>query len=375
MIRRTCPVLSITPQRSPARGCRPAGPNQGRALRTVECLRHVSAPDHRHRDLRQPQAVADHINQRHGPLRRFFRIRTHRSQQAKRKKQNPFPYIGSENSWNLPTFYYIYTTLTTLQHGCKDRPRLARAARSRIRKTLLRRPHRSSFGSEYATRRIYPRGSNIFRAFDKCPFDKLKVVIIGQDPYHGRRTGQRTLLLGRRRRAVPALAAEYLSRRSPTDTGTPPPATGNLDRWAEQGVLLLNAVLTVRAHRSGVARGPRLGNLHRRRGTHDLRTQNRASFTCFGAVTPRSKGAIAESAERNFILKAVHPSPLSVYRGFFGCRHFSRANEYLLQPSARSRSYGEPSPAGPVLPVVVSVGSFRHLRRRGDFGLRQSGIA
>ena len=141
MIRRTCPVLSITPQRSPARGCRPAGPNQGRALRTVECLRHVTAPDHRHRDLRQPQAVADHINQRHGPLRRFFRIRARRSQQAKRKKQNPFPYIGSENSWNLPTFYYIYTTLTTLQHGCKDRPRLERAARSRIRKTLLRRPH------------------------------------------------------------------------------------------------------------------------------------------------------------------------------------------------------------------------------------------
>lgn len=119
-------------------------------------------------------------------------------------------------------------------------------ARSRIRKPYF--ADLTQFvRQEYATRRIYPRGSNIFRAFDKCPFDKPESGHHRSGPLPRSRTGQRTLLLGRRRRAVPALAAEYLQggRRRHRNA---PPATGNLDRWAEQGVLLLNAVLTVRAH-------------------------------------------------------------------------------------------------------------------------------
>ena len=100
---------------------------------------------------------------------------------------------------------------------------------------------------EYATHRIYPRGSNIFRAFDKCPFDKLKVVIIGQDPYHG--PGQANGLCFSVGDGVPfPPSLQNIFKEVADDTGTPPPATGNLDRWAEQGVLLLNAVLTVRAH-------------------------------------------------------------------------------------------------------------------------------
>ena len=157
---------------------------------------------------------------------------------------------------------------------------------------------------EYASRRIFPRGSNIFRAFDKCPFDRLKVVVIGQDPYHG--PGQANGLCFSVADGVPfPPSLQNIFKEVSDDTGTPIPSTGNLDRWAEQGVLLLNAVLTVRAHEAAS---------HAGRG-----------WETFTAAVVR---AIADP-QRNLILKAVHPSPLSVYRGFFGCRHFSRANEYL----------------------------------------------
>ena len=105
---------------------------------------------------------------------------------------------------------------------------------------------------EYATRRIYPRGSNIFRAFDKCPLDKLKVVIIGQDPYHG--PGQAHGLCFSVDEGVPhPPSLQNIFKEVAADIGRPIPASGNLDRWAEQGVLLLNAVLTVREHEIGRA--------------------------------------------------------------------------------------------------------------------------
>ena len=158
---------------------------------------------------------------------------------------------------------------------------------------------------EYASRRIFPRGSNIFRAFDKCPFEKLKVVVIGQDPYHG--PGQANGLCFSVADGVPfPPSLQNIFKEVADDTGTPIPPTGNLDRWAEQGVLLLNAVLTVRAIAD--------------RKQHIV-------YMLWGSYAQR-KGAIADPGQ-NLILKAVHPSPLSVYRGFFGCRHFSRANEYL----------------------------------------------
>ena len=180
---------------------------------------------------------------------------------------------------------------------------------------------------EYATRRIYPRGSNIFRAFDKCPFEKLKVVIIGQDPYHN--PGQANGLCFSVNAGVqfpPSL--QNIFREIEQDTGTPIPPTGELDRWAEQGVLLLNSVLTVRKYQAAS---------HAGRGWEEftdavVRTidthKEGIVYMLWGSYAQR-KGAIAD-ASRNCILKTVHPSPLSVYRGFFGCRHFSQANDYLV---------------------------------------------
>ena len=180
---------------------------------------------------------------------------------------------------------------------------------------------------EYATRRIYPRGSNIFRAFDKCPFEKLKVVIIGQDPYHN--PGQANGLCFSVNAGVqfpPSL--QNIFREIEQDTGTPIPPTGELDRWAEQVVLLLNSVLTVREYQAAS---------HAGRGWEEftdavVRTidthKEGIVYMLWGSYAQR-KGAIAD-ASRNCILKTVHPSPLSVYRGFFGCRHFSQANDYLV---------------------------------------------
>ncbi len=179
---------------------------------------------------------------------------------------------------------------------------------------------------EYATRRIFPQGRNIFRAFDKCRFDDLKVVIIGQDPYHGE--GQANGLCFSVGDGVPfPPSLQNIFKEVHDDTGTPIPASGNLDRWAEQGVLLLNAVLTVRAHEAASHAGHgweqftdavvRAISLHK----------DNIVYMLWGSYAQR-KGAIADSS-RNCILRAVHPSPLSVYRGFFGCRHFSQANAYL----------------------------------------------
>ena len=180
---------------------------------------------------------------------------------------------------------------------------------------------------EYATHRIYPRGSNIFRAFDKCPLDRLKVVIIGQDPYHG--PGQAHGLCFSVEEGVPhPPSLQNIFKEVAADIGTPIPASGNLDRWAEQGVLLLNAVLTVREHEAAS---------HAGRGWEQftdavVRAINAHKegivYLLWGSYAQK-KGAIADPT-RNCILKAVHPSPLSVYRGFFGCKHFSRANEYLV---------------------------------------------
>lgn len=180
---------------------------------------------------------------------------------------------------------------------------------------------------EYASHRIYPRGSNIFRAFDKCPLDRLKVVIIGQDPYHG--PNQAHGLCFSVADGVPhPPSLQNIFKEVASDIGTPIPESGNLDRWAEQGVLLLNAVLTVREHEAAS---------HAGRGWEQftdavVRAINAHKegivYLLWGSYAQK-KGAIADPT-RNCILKAVHPSPLSVYRGFFGCRHFSRANEYLV---------------------------------------------
>ncbi len=181
--------------------------------------------------------------------------------------------------------------------------------------------------SEYSAGQVFPAGRNIFRAFDKCPFEKLKVVIIGQDPYHGE--GQANGLCFSVDDGVqypPSL--QNIFKEIHDDIGSPIPKSGNLDRWAEQGVLLLNAVLTVRAHQAAS---------HAGRGWEQFtdavvriiaQRKEGVVYMLWGNYAQR-KGQIADP-QRNLILKSVHPSPLSVYRGFFGCKHFSQANNYLI---------------------------------------------
>ena len=180
--------------------------------------------------------------------------------------------------------------------------------------------------SEYSSRKIFPSGRNIFRAFDQCPLSSLKVVIIGQDPYHG--IGQANGLCFSVNDGVPfPPSLQNIFKEINDDIGTPIPSSGNLDRWAEQGVLLLNSVLTVRAHEAAS---------HAGRGWEQftdavvrLIAEQREGivYMLWGSYAQR-KGAIADPS-RNLILKSVHPSPLSAYRGFFGSRHFSQANAYL----------------------------------------------
>ena len=179
---------------------------------------------------------------------------------------------------------------------------------------------------EYASGVVYPAGQNIFRAFDKCPFDKLKVVIIGQDPYHG--PGQANGLCFSVARGVqfpPSL--QNIFKEVQSDIGTPVPESGELDRWAEQGVLLLNAVLTVRAHQAASHAGRGWEKFTDAVVRAIAERKQQVVYMLWGSYAQK-KGAIADP-QSNLILKAVHPSPLSAYRGFFGCKHFSEANKYL----------------------------------------------
>ena len=180
--------------------------------------------------------------------------------------------------------------------------------------------------AEYAAGEVFPKGRDIFRAFDKCPFDKLKVVIIGQDPYHG--VGQANGLCFSVGEGVPfPPSLQNIFKEVNTDTGAPIPTSGNLDRWAEQGVLLLNAVLTVRAHQAASHAG-RGWEQFTDAVVRAIATRKQGVVYMLWGSYAQRKGAIADP-NKNLILKSVHPSPLSSYRGFFGCRHFSKANDYL----------------------------------------------
>ena len=180
--------------------------------------------------------------------------------------------------------------------------------------------------SEYTTRRIYPPMEDIFNALRHTSYSYLRAVILGQDPYHG--PGQANGLCFSVGDGVPfPPSLQNIFKEVSDDTGTPIPPTGNLDRWAEQGVLLLNAVLTVRAHEAASHAGHGWETFTDAVVRAIAQRKQGIVYMLWGSYAQK-KGAIADP-QRNCILKAVHPSPLSVYRGFFGCRHFSRANEYL----------------------------------------------
>ena len=181
--------------------------------------------------------------------------------------------------------------------------------------------------SEYASQQVFPAARNIFRAFDKCPLEKLKVVIIGQDPYHG--DGQANGLCFSVDDGVdfPPSLRNILKEVS-EDTGAPVPLSGNLDRWAEQGVLMLNAVLTVRAHEAASHAGRGWEKFTDAVVRQIAEKKQGVVYMLWGSYAQK-KGAMVNPSQ-NLVLKAVHPSPLSVYRGFFGSRHFSKANDYLV---------------------------------------------
>ncbi len=182
--------------------------------------------------------------------------------------------------------------------------------------------------SEYQTQKIYPPAKLIFNAFDQCPFDRVKVVILGQDPYHG--PGQAHGLCFSVNDGVefpPSL--RNIFKEIQADTGAPIPASCNLTRWAQQGVLLLNATLTVRAHLAGS---------HQKRGWEQFtdavirlvsERMEHVVFILWGNYAI-SKSELIDQ-QKHLILKSVHPSPLSASRGFFGNHQFSTANKYLIE--------------------------------------------
>lgn len=174
---------------------------------------------------------------------------------------------------------------------------------------------------------VYPEPKNIFNAFDLCPFDKVKVVIIGQDPYHepGQAHGLCFSVLPPTA-IPPSLVNIYKEIES--DLGRKSVTNGDLTYWAEQGVLLLNSTLTVRAHAAASHAG------HGWEEFTDaviraVAQRENIVYMLWGGYA--QKKAAFVDASKNLVLKSVHPSPLSAYRGFFGCKHFSRANEYLSQ--------------------------------------------
>jgi len=182
---------------------------------------------------------------------------------------------------------------------------------------------------EYKKGVVYPAPKNIFKAFDLCPFDKVKVVILGQDPYHGTRQANGLCFAVGDDVAVPP-SLQNIFKEIENDLGNKLiHKSGDLSRWAKQGVLLLNATLTVRAHNAGS---------HQGRGWEQFtdavikalsEEREHLVFMLWGNYA-KAKGAHIDRA-KHLVLEAAHPSPFSAYSGFFGCKHFSKANTYLAE--------------------------------------------
>lgn len=185
---------------------------------------------------------------------------------------------------------------------------------------------------EYKTQEIFPPANLIFNAFEKCPFHEVKVVIIGQDPYHN--LGQANGLcfsVNDGVRIPPSLINIY--KEIHHDLGKSIPKTGNLEKWSKQGVLLLNATLTVRANSAGS---------HQKKGWEQFtdavidklsKDCENIVFILWGRFAHR-KGENIDT-NKHLVLKSAHPSPLSAHSGFFGNRHFSKTNEYLIQQNKK----------------------------------------
>lgn len=179
---------------------------------------------------------------------------------------------------------------------------------------------------EYTSHTCFPPGKEIFAAFDSCDFNQLKVVILGQDPYHNYHQANGLAFSVRSGIAFPP-SLQNIFKEIEQDLKIPIPQTGDLTRWAKQGVLLLNATLTVRSHQAGS---------HQNQGWEvftdsvikTISAQKKELvFLLWGSFAQKKARLI--NPEKHLILKAPHPSPLSAHRGFFGCKHFSKTNDYL----------------------------------------------
>ena len=189
--------------------------------------------------------------------------------------------------------------------------------------------------NEYLSKKIFPHPKNVFRAFEECPFDDVRVVILGQDPYHGPSQAHGLCFsVPKEIKIPPSLVNIYKEIES--DLGVKMPLSGDLSSWARQGVLLLNATLNVQAHNAGS---------HQKKGWEEF-TDNAIQalsdkrenlvFLLWGSYAQNKSSLIDRS--KHLILEAPHPSPLSAHRGFLGCKHFSKTNEFLL-----ARNLGEVS--------------------------------
>lgn len=175
---------------------------------------------------------------------------------------------------------------------------------------------------------VYPRGGEIFNAFEHTPLDRVKVVILGQDPYHGPGQAHGLCFSVRPGVAIPP-SLRNIYKEIERDLGIPPPDHGNLSHWADQGVLLLNSVLTVNAGQAGSHQGKGWETFTDRVVEVVNREREGVVFLLWGSYAQR-KGAVIDR-QRHCVLTAPHPSPLSAHRGFLGCGHFSAANAWLEQ--------------------------------------------
>ncbi len=181
---------------------------------------------------------------------------------------------------------------------------------------------------EYKDETVYPPPKYIFRAFDLCPFEKVKVVILGQDPYHGIRQANGLAFAVNEAETIPP-SLQNIFKEIESDFNKPlVHCDGDLSRWAEQGVLLLNATLTVRAHMAG-SHQERGWELFTDAAIKALSEEREHLVFILWGNYAKAKGAHIDRS-KHLVLEASHPSPFSAYSGFFGCKHFSQANDYLI---------------------------------------------
>ncbi|MFK7975585.1 MAG: uracil-DNA glycosylase [Halioglobus sp.] len=183
-----------------------------------------------------------------------------------------------------------------------------------------------------ARKTIFPSGKHLFNAFNATPLEAVKVVILGQDPYHG--PGQaHGLCFSVPQGLPPPPSLKNIFKEIHSELGIPVPAHGNLTHWAEQGVLLLNSVLSVESGKAASHQGRGWEQFTDRVIDVVNQQRNGVVFMLWGSYAQR-KGALIDS-QKHLVLKAPHPSPLSAHRGFFGCGHFLAANDYLKKTGAK----------------------------------------